>query len=826
MRLLRLKLTNFRQHADTEIELADGLTGIIGPNGAGKSTLLEAIAWAIYGMDAARGKRDSLRWRRARPRAEVAVELEFRLGAHEYRVVRTLYAAELYLDGALPPIATSLQEVTARLTRVIGMSYEEFFNTYFTSQKQLAVMAAMPPKERGRFLARLLGYDKVTMAQERVRARRSELKAELAGLEHGFPDPARLAAERERIAEAREQAKRRVEAALEAQEAAHAASDQHLPVFTELVQMRDRYAALVGEKRLAEERVRQVVDEIARVGAELKAAREAAAELEALAPAIEAYEKERALLREADQLAKDAETRARLEAMLAENAKQRAEQEARLGDLMTRAARATEAAQGQDAARAELAEAERALNERRAQWEREKTDATAQRRALLEQYNDLKAQKDRVVAAGDSGACPTCGRALGSEYAAVLELLDSQLEQVLQNGQFYRARLEQLGAAPPELAALEKRRRDCQQVVESHAQELAVATAAATEALGARQQLERLAERAATLTRQAAQLLTGYDRARHEAIRQRVAELEHRVARSQRLAADAERVPKLAEALGAAEARRGFQVEELASLERELAALSFTEEAYQAASAEMQRLETAWRIAEQDVAVARAELGAADARLADAEQKEREAATRAARAATVQLELRVHNELDRAFDDLRTELNQELRPELSALAAEFLSSLTDGRFDELELDEDYKATILEDGAPQTVISGGEEDLMNLVIRFAVSQMIAERAGQPFSLLVLDEIFGSLDEARREQVVQLLRALEARFPQVILITHIESVRERLDRVIRVRFDEATGAAVVSEERVVPPLPDDEHRNGKAGKRGGDDANVAA
>jgi exonuclease SbcC len=78
------------------------------------------------------------------------------------------------------------------------------------------------------------------------------------------------------------------------------------------------------------------------------------------------------------------------------------------------------------------------------------------------------------------------------------------------------------------------------------------------------------------------------------------------------------------------------------------------------------------------------------------------------------------------------------------------------------------------------------------------------------------------------VVQLLRALEARFPQVILITHIESVRERLDRVIRVRFDEATGAAVVAEERAVPlpPTPDREHRKGEAGTAGGDDAHVAA
>jgi exonuclease SbcC len=80
-------------------------------------------------------------------------------------------------------------------------------------------------------------------------------------------------------------------------------------------------------------------------------------------------------------------------------------------------------------------------------------------------------------------------------------------------------------------------------------------------------------------------------------------------------------------------------------------------------------------------------------------------------------------------------------------------------------------------------------------------MIAERAGQSFSLLVLDEVFGSLDESRRNNVVDLLRRVQDRFEQVILITHIESVREGVDRVIGVRYDADSGASIVEQ-------PDDE------------------
>src|SRR5438093_2907474 len=113
MKLHRLRLVNFRQHADTEIVFGDGITGIIGPNGAGKTTLLEAIAWAIYGNPAARGGRDSIRWNRAAARSPVKVEVDFTLGAHEYRVMRGMYDAELHQDRGADPVSSGTAEVTA-----------------------------------------------------------------------------------------------------------------------------------------------------------------------------------------------------------------------------------------------------------------------------------------------------------------------------------------------------------------------------------------------------------------------------------------------------------------------------------------------------------------------------------------------------------------------------------------------------------------------------------------------------------------------------------------------------------------------------------------
>ena len=106
--------------------------------------------------------------------------MEFTLGAHVYRVVRGLGNAELYQDGGTTPIANSLEAVTDRITRLLGMTREEFFNTYFTGQKELAVMASMSAPERAQFLSRVLGYEKIRAAQDRLKDRRTSMRARLS----------------------------------------------------------------------------------------------------------------------------------------------------------------------------------------------------------------------------------------------------------------------------------------------------------------------------------------------------------------------------------------------------------------------------------------------------------------------------------------------------------------------------------------------------------------------------------------------------------------------------------------------------------------------
>jgi exonuclease SbcC len=293
-------------------------------------------------------------------------------------------------------------------------------------------------------------------------------------------------------------------------------------------------------------------------------------------------------------------------------------------------------------------------------------------------------------------------------------------------------------------------------------------------------------------------LFGSYDHERHEAVLRQTRALEPLALQAERLRAVAERSYEVTAELEGARQTASRMSDLINRLRSRIAELGYSETAFREFRAAELAAEAERRRTELALVRARGETGAAQEAVNLVKRRRAERAERERAAAQASTELALHQELDRALTDLRTELNATLRPDLSYLASIFLRDLTGGRYTDLELDEDYMATLLDDGDPKTVISGGEEDVANLALRLAISQMIAERAGQPLSLLILDEIFGSLDEDRRAAVVDLLRSLADRFPQVILITHIDSVREGFDRVVRVGLDLARGVAVVRDE----------------------------
>ncbi len=798
MKLRALRLTNFRQHADSSLTFGDGLTGIIGPNGSGKTTVLEAIAWALYGQQAARGTRDSLRYNRAPARASVRVELEFDLAGHRYRVVRGLTSAEVYLDNGQAPVANSITGVTELLQRRLGMTKGEFFNTYFTGQKELSVMAAMGPTERAQFLSRVLGYERLRAAQTLVRERRKLVVAELQGLRSGLPDPdvvrAALRESEARVAAARKEAERAEGERVRAQERLTAV----VPRWQAVQEARERAVALAGELRVAEAEGATLAREVERLARELDAATAAGAEVERLSSLLAPLPILRTELARLDQLAAAEGRRQALlesERALVDEAARLAERRAKLAAAPA-LERETEAQLAARRAESETVQGEHETQ--RTAYVRDRQEADTKLEALRAQFADVKAQRDRVQQLGPESPCPTCTRPLGANFTTVLDGLDDQLDTLSANGQYFRNRLKQLEAEPEALRTVGERRRALAAEVTALERRFAKCQAGVQELRLVEQDVAARERRLTGVRSDLAALPAGYDHAAHRAMKaeaERLTQLDRERVRAEATVARAADARSALDRASAAVASTRARVDALRS---RAAATPFDETQFAQGRSEHDEAAASARTAEVRAAQAGGELAAARSALEGAERQRAELARGRERLEALSQERVLHDELDRAYSDLRTDLNFQLRPELSDAASRFLEDLTDGRYDALELDDQYNVIVLEEKVPKPVISGGEEDLANLVLRLAISQMIAERAGQSFSLLVLDEVFGSLDESRRANVVELLRRLHDRFEQVIVITHIEDVREGLDQVIRVRYDETRGASVVEQD----------------------------
>jgi exonuclease SbcC len=129
-------------------------------------------------------------------------------------------------------------------------------------------------------------------------------------------------------------------------------------------------------------------------------------------------------------------------------------------------------------------------------------------------------------------------------------------------------------------------------------------------------------------------------------------------------------------------------------------------------------------------------------------------------------------------------------PEIEDEANRILGRMTDGRMHvKFETQRDVRSGV---GTVETLdikisdelgtrsyemFSGGESFRVNFSIRIALSRLLAHRAGTRLQTLVVDEGFGSQDQDGRDRIVEAIQAIEAEFEKILIITHLEDLRER-------------------------------------------------
>jgi len=740
VRVLELSLRNYRVFEQVDLELPSRVIGIFGPNGAGKTTLVESIAFALYGVEATRTKKDGIRTHGLLTDCEV--RMVFDHAGQQYEVRRVLKGrghtpeAELYVGDLA--LATGVTEVTAEIVRLLHMDLQVFRSSVFAEQKQLDALSDQTPAKRKDMALRLLGIKPVDEARSTARRQAKALNVSAGQLADVVADTGALEAELQHATELAGLSRAAALAAADELRAATTAAVSARTSFDELDTVRQRVEKLtveldaaVRERAVLEADRDEREERIRRLDAEL-------AEL----PAIEA---ELADLDGIDRRAADA---------------------ARYAELIARLFEATSALRAlpePDTAGALAAAAE--ADRRAAEVRDDDVRARADRDRATAALTEAEAHLARASDADPSAPCPTCGQALGSGFAAYL-----------------KDRKAQVAAAKKQLAAAERTVTASAGAVADAERAKGSAVEAAEQARAATERRDRLVEQVAQLEREATELAAPFgdeapdpdalaaQAAHARSLRERRAELGVAVERLAETTRDLDRVTGRIALLAA-------RIDELTG---EAEGLSFDPAAHAAAAAALVEADAALERArgrERAVGDEAKEAEKLVERLTGQLAQMKETAERVAR---LRDDARYLDRTAGLLDTFRDHLVSRVGPELSREAEALFRELTNHEYDDLRIHDDTLAIEIADGDayfPIGRFSGSETDLANLALRVAISTHLSRVSGADVGFMVLDEVLGSLDQERKDLMVQTMGRLAARFHQLFVITHSDQVKDQ-------------------------------------------------
>lgn len=156
----------------------------------------------------------------------------------------------------------------------------------------------------------------------------------------------------------------------------------------------------------------------------------------------------------------------------------------------------------------------------------------------------------------------------------------------------------------------------------------------------------------------------------------------------------------------------------------------------------------------------------------------------------------------RMIGEYITHLLHVVRNQIEGEVGRVLGQITDGRYEHVLIDDDFGVLVhdLGENYPVNRFSGGEQDDIAIAMRIALSRYLAGMHRiHDATFLIFDEIFGSQDEERRNNLLQALRTQETHFPQIFLISHIPDIQGEFSNTLLVEkvADDASTAKEVSQ-----------------------------
>jgi DNA repair exonuclease SbcCD ATPase subunit len=381
---------------------------------------------------------------------------------------------------------------------------------------------------------------------------------------------------------------------------------------------------------------------------------------------------------------------------------------------------------------------------------------------------------ERSAALTGEGDCPLCGQALGDAFEAVQAHRAADLAEI--EGRLNELELDRRQAVVAADAATER--------VSALARELRAAQAAWADHERA---VARRHEAEAALARAQAVLGRPLHAGERAALAAEVERRRRATDECQRIRGRLERREAVAKELDVERAVTEESRGRLEALRDKVAALGFRPENLAASLADRQRVEAAAQRATTQAQMSKLAAGQAGERAAAEARRLVEATEQHTRLGELSEEARHLARLAELLNNFRNTLVASVGPRLSAQAAELFAELTDREYDQLEVDPNtYEIKVVDGGRTYGMsrFSGSEIDLANLALRVAVSEHVRFQSGGAVGLLVLDEVFGPLDDDRKGRMLVGLERLRARFRQVLVVTHDTAVKEQLPNAIEV------------------------------------------
>lgn len=822
----RLRLTNFMSHAETDVDFTGLHAAVLtGHNGAGKSSLLDAITWAMWGV--ARTAGDQV----VRVgEAECAVELVVEVGGVTYTVRRRRSthksvptSLEFSADGR-PLTCSGVRETQAAITAAMGVDYDTFAASAFLGQGRADVFTASTPKARKELLGEVLGlgrYDVLAVAAReaaKTAATQAEMhRATVARLEDGAGD----------VEDVRRQLER-AEAAVKTIEVSREEAEQeHTKLLTLTAKARGWQAEYDRNRAAA-----KVADDAAtRTEAALFASRATLAGLQEKtaghAAAKARFDGWQALAAEEGAAREKAEAWDKLDraigAASAARSATRAEKGRALAALDAGLALLPGLLASHVTASARLADA---------------PDVTAEFEAAREAGAALEAKRVALVTRADGyaasakswdakrvaletatqgegcdAACPTCARPLTD--AAMAEVRATMLTEARD----YRdGQADDLAEAAKLAAEVALKREACERLRDQMRARVDLVNQVAQ--LDSQIAIVRRDEEVASSLAAEIAALDAPDPAVEAMQAQRDA-VDFDAAHYAKLRCD---LAALADAPAAWQEVQAAMLDlergkaEVARLEAELTAhaeaMGRAKEAADAVALEAMTHDFAGLLAGLDVSVDESIREIASLRTAereadrlvndlDATIRRIEGEAVALADARVALDLALATEADYrtltlAFgrNGIQAQAIEAAIPEIEEEANRLLADLGDNRTHvELVTQADLKGggvketldvRISDDAGerPYEAYSGGEAFRVNFALRLALARLLARRSGAPLQLMVVDEGFGTQDEAGRTRLLQAINAVAPSFALILIVTHIRDLMDAFTQRIDV------------------------------------------